>query len=113
MSSWEQTAMQMLSTTPAPQASEPPPSAPPPANRPPAAPPPSSPSSSAVIARTAQPEQVSPTLARATTPAMIARAGGSGSGGGDDGYEEFLDRLRRDLLREREQIGDLLGETPW
>jgi len=67
-----------------------------------------------VIARTAQPEQAFPTIAQATTPATIARAtGGSGSGGGDDGYEEFLDRLRRDLLREREQIGDLLGETPW
>jgi hypothetical protein len=67
-----------------------------------------------VIARTAQSSELAaPTLAREAVPAMLARAGGSGSGGGDDGYEEFLDRLRRDLLREREQIGDLLGETPW
>lgn len=43
-----------------------------------------------------------PTLARAATPA-------SGTGGGD-AYEDFVDRLRRDLLREREQVGDLLGD---
>ncbi len=106
---WEQAAQQMLSRTPAPTATEPPPAAP---TLPPvASATPLTSSSSAVIARATQPEQIAPTQAAA--PAMIARAASSASGGGDDGYEEFLDRLRRDLLREREQMGDLLGETPW
>jgi hypothetical protein len=49
------------------------------------------------------------TIARSPTPS-IARAP---SAGGSDSYESFLDQLRRDLMREREQVGDLLGELPW
>jgi hypothetical protein len=29
----------------------------------------------------------------------------------DEVYAQVIERLRRDLLREREQIGDLLGEV--
>jgi hypothetical protein len=43
---------------------------------------------------------------------MIARAEGGGGASGDS-YDQFLERLRRDLLREREQYGDLLGDLPW
>ena len=54
-----------------------------------------------------------PVLARSPSSGpTIARAGGGGGAGGDS-YDEFLDRLRRDLLREREQQGDLLGDRPW
>jgi hypothetical protein len=115
MSSWERTAMQVLSSTPSPQTSELPPSAPGPAASTSAPQRLGVPSNGAVIARAAQSDPAAATLAGATPSATIARVGaGSGSGGGgDDGYEQFLDRLRRDLLREREQIGDLLGETPW
>jgi hypothetical protein len=30
----------------------------------------------------------------------------------DDVYEQVVDRLRRDLLVERERMGDLLGDLP-
>jgi hypothetical protein len=64
---------------------------------------PADPSTSAapILARSAT--AAGPTIARAT-------AGGGASG---DSYEQFLERLRRDLLREREQYGDLLGDLPW
>jgi hypothetical protein len=68
-------------------------------------------SSAPVVARQAAPEHDGATLARTSAPATIARS--PGPSGGDDGYEDFIERLRRDLLREREQIGDLLGDTPW
>jgi hypothetical protein len=45
--------------------------------------------------------------------ATIARAATTPGGGSDDGYEAFLDRLKRDLLRERELYGDLLGDLSW
>jgi hypothetical protein len=59
-----------------------------------------------------------PTIARATRPAgpTLARVEGSspgGGGSGGDAYDDFVDRLRRDLLREREQVGDLLGDKSW
>jgi hypothetical protein len=28
-------------------------------------------------------------------------------------YESVVDELRRDLLRQRERMGDLLGDLPW
>jgi hypothetical protein len=28
-------------------------------------------------------------------------------------YESMVDELRRDLLRQRERMGDLLGDLPW
>lgn len=28
-------------------------------------------------------------------------------------YETVVDELRRDLLRQRERMGDLLGDLPW
>jgi hypothetical protein len=28
-------------------------------------------------------------------------------------YDTILDELRRDLLRQRERMGDLLGDLPW
>jgi hypothetical protein len=28
-------------------------------------------------------------------------------------YESIVDELRRDLLRQRERMGDLLGDLPW
>jgi hypothetical protein len=45
--------------------------------------------------------------------ATIARAATTPGGGSDDGYEAFLDKLKRDLLRERELYGDLLGDLSW
>jgi hypothetical protein len=45
--------------------------------------------------------------------ATIARAASTPGGGSDDAYEAFLDKLKRDLLREREQYGDLLGDLSW
>jgi hypothetical protein len=95
---WEQAAEAMISRAPAPASHEPAGAAP----TPPSAP---------VVARQAAPEHAGATLARASAPASIARS--PGPAGGDDGYEDFVERLRRDLLREREQMGDLLGETPW
>jgi hypothetical protein len=45
--------------------------------------------------------------------ATIARAASTPGGGSDDAYEAFLDKLKRDLLRERELYGDLLGDLSW
>ena len=97
---WEPAAERTISRAPAP--------APPPPEPARATP---TQSSAPVVARQAAPEHDGATLARASAPAAIARS--PGPSGGDDGYEDFVERLRRDLLREREQMGDLLGETPW
>ena len=76
------------------------------------------PSDLPTLARAATPEPAAPSLATpilarsaASVPTLARAAGGGGAGG--DSYEEFVDRLRRDLLREREQLGDLLGDQPW
>ena len=61
---------------------------------------------------TAAPTATMSASAPASARPTIARAASAG-GGTDDSYEAFLDRLRRDLLRERELYGDLLGERPW
>jgi hypothetical protein len=49
------------------------------------------------------------TVAVAPPPAPAAPQGGSEI---DDIYEQVVDRLRRDLLVERERMGDLLGDLP-
>jgi hypothetical protein len=46
-------------------------------------------------------------------PASAPAAPGAGGGGGgniDEIYEQVVDRLRRDLLVEREKMGDMLGD---
>ena len=51
--------------------------------------------------------------AQAAAPAPHAPAAAAAAGGGlqlDDIYDDVLRRLKRDLLREREQMGDLLGD---
>ena len=45
-------------------------------------------------------------------PPAPAPASPSPSASMDDVYEQVLERLRRDLLTERERMGDLLGELP-
>jgi len=55
-----------------------------------------------------------PAQAAAPAPhAPAAAAAAAAAGGGlqlDDIYDDVLRRLKRDLLREREQMGDLLGD---
>lgn len=46
-----------------------------------------------------------------STPAPAPAEAASGASI-DDVYEQVLERLRRDLLAERERMGDLLGELP-
>jgi hypothetical protein len=43
-----------------------------------------------------------------------AQGGGGGGGGGDieEIYTQVIERLRRDLLADRERMGDLLGDLP-
>jgi hypothetical protein len=61
--------------------------------------------------------------AQAPPGAPVAEGGGAMSGGAsashagaspeaDDMYEHIIERLRRDLLTERERMGDLLGDLP-
>jgi hypothetical protein len=46
-------------------------------------------------------------------PAPQAPAGGGGGGGDiDEIYDQVMQRLRRDLLADRERMGDLLGDLP-
>jgi hypothetical protein len=47
-------------------------------------------------------------------PAQQPAAGGGGGGGGDidEIYDQVMQRLRRDLLADRERMGDLLGDLP-
>jgi hypothetical protein len=68
----------------------------------------------------AEQASASPAFGSATAPrplggggATIARATSAPGGGSDDRYEAFIERLKRDLLREREQYGDLLGDLSW
>jgi hypothetical protein len=52
--------------------------------------------------------------AAATRPAPQPPAGGGGGGGTDidEIYDQVMQRLRRDLLADRERMGDLLGDLP-
>jgi hypothetical protein len=47
-------------------------------------------------------------------PPAPAPAPGGGGGGGDieEIYDQVMQRLRRDLLADRERMGDLLGDLP-
>ncbi len=47
-------------------------------------------------------------------PRPRAAQGGGGGGGGDieEIYTQVIERLRRDLLADRERMGDLLGDLP-
>jgi hypothetical protein len=58
-----------------------------------------------------------PAPAPAATPAPAAPpapSGGGGGGGGDidEIYDQVIERLRRDLLADRERMGDVLGDLP-
>ena len=53
--------------------------------------------------------------APAASPAPAPAQGGGGGGGGGDIeeiYTQVIDRLRRELLADRERMGDLLGDLP-
>lgn len=55
-----------------------------------------------------------PLLTASVAPAQ-APAGAPGQGGGgsiDEIYDQVVERLRRDLLADRERMGDLLGDLP-
>jgi hypothetical protein len=59
----------------------------------------------------------SPPPAAAPAPAPAAPQGGGGGGGGGGGdieeiYDQVIERLRRDLLADRERMGDVLGDLP-
>ena len=47
-------------------------------------------------------------------PAPAPAPGGGGGGGGEieEIYTQVIERLRRDLLADRERMGDLLGDLP-
>jgi hypothetical protein len=48
-------------------------------------------------------------------PPPAQQGGGGGGGGGgdiDEIYDQVIQRLRRDLLADRERMGDLLGDLP-
>jgi hypothetical protein len=49
-------------------------------------------------------------VAAGPAPGPAAGGGQGGSGNIDEIYEKVVDRLRRDLLVEREKMGDLLGD---
>jgi hypothetical protein len=54
--------------------------------------------------RPSWPQPIGPTLARETA----VPAGTSAQS-----YDQFSEQLKRDLLRQRERMGDLLGDLPW
>ncbi len=65
----------------------------------------------------AQPAASDATAAPQGAPAPApppAQSGGGGGGGGDieEIYTQVIERLRRDLLADRERMGDLLGDLP-
>jgi len=49
-------------------------------------------------------------VATATPAAAAAPGGGDGAQSIDEIYDKVVDRLRRDILVERERMGDLLGD---
>jgi hypothetical protein len=63
------------------------------------------------------PPQPTPAAAPAPAPAPAHAAAAPAPGGApaptlEDTYEYVVDRLRRDLLVERERMGDLIGRLP-
>jgi len=60
---------------------------------------------------TPPPAPTPPATLSPSTPAPAPAEAASGASI-DDVYEQVLERLRRDLLAERERMGDLLGELP-
>jgi hypothetical protein len=53
-----------------------------------------------------------PAIGRRAAEAPEAAARALADAGHEAMYEAVVDRLRRDLLAERERMGDLLGEWP-
>src|SRR5262249_10504521 len=56
-----------------------------------------------------------PAAAPQAPPRPAQQPGGGGGGGGgdiDELYDQVMQRLRRDLLADRERMGDLLGDLP-
>lgn len=47
-----------------------------------------------------------------SAPAPAAQGGGGGGGDIEEIYTQVIERLRRDLLADRERMGDLLGDLP-
>ena len=61
--------------------------------------------------------EMAPLGSRARTPAPAAPAGAAPPAGApaptiDEIYEQVVERLRHDLLVERERMGDLIGGLP-
>jgi hypothetical protein len=57
-------------------------------------------------------EGAAPAQAAAPEPQPSPSAGGGGGGDIDEIYDQVIQRLRRDLLADRERMGDLLGDLP-
>jgi hypothetical protein len=58
-----------------------------------------------------EPGPAATTTASTPSPPPAAPPG-PGGGGIDEIYDQVLERLRRDLLADRERMGDLLGDLP-
>jgi hypothetical protein len=61
--------------------------------------------------------QAPPAADQAAPPAQgqqSQQGGGGGGGGGDidEIYDQVIEKLRRELLADRERMGDLLGDLP-
>jgi hypothetical protein len=64
----------------------------------------------AVSGVASQATHLAQSVGHAAAGAAGAAAHAAGAGGADELYEQVVERLRRDLLVERERMGDLLGD---
>jgi hypothetical protein len=71
------------------------------------------PPAAAPLESTAQTTTTAPAATAAPAPPPAPR-GSSGGGGSDieEIYDQVMQRLRRDLLADRERMGDMLGDLP-
>jgi hypothetical protein len=58
------------------------------------------------------PGSAPPAAPPAAAPAPPPAQGGGGGGDIEEIYTQVIDRLRRDLLADRERMGDVLGDLP-
>ena len=71
------------------------------------------------VARSAEPivatapAPASPPVPTASTDSVLARMPVVPATPSGQSYDQINAQLRRDLLRQRERIGDILGDLPW